>query len=119
MILSETGPFAFLGSEQATALHALEAVVNREGGIRGRSVHFAIVDDQSQPAVAVQLATAIVAKHGPVLLGSTYVAGSLAIAPLVRAAGPGAVLLRAGYDPPAGRKYLRRLPPAAISHDRS
>lgn len=102
VILSETGPFAFLGSEQALSLQALEALVNREGGIRGQPVHFTIQDDQSQPVVAVQLANAIVAKHVPVLLGSTYVASCLAIAPLVRAAGPMQYCFAPAIHPPAG-----------------
>jgi branched-chain amino acid transport system substrate-binding protein len=77
-------------------------VVNRDGGIRGQPVHFVIADDQSQPTVAVQLATAIIQKHVPVLLGSTYVASCLAIAPLVRAAGPVQYCFAPAIHPPAG-----------------
>ena len=88
VILSQTGPFAFLGAEEATALKALELLENKNGGINGRPIHFVIADDQSTAVVAVQLANAIVAKHVPVLLGSTSLASCLAISPLVRQAGP-------------------------------
>ena len=88
VILSETGPFAFLGAEEATSLKALELLENKAGGINGRPIHFVIADDQSTPIVGVQLANAIIAKHVPVLLGSTNLGSCLAIAPLVRQNGP-------------------------------
>ncbi len=88
VILSETGPFAFLGAEEATSLKALELLKNKNGGINGRPIHFVLQDDQSTPIVAVQLANAVIAKHVPVLLGSTSLASCLAIAPLVRQNGP-------------------------------
>jgi branched-chain amino acid transport system substrate-binding protein len=88
VILSETGPFAFLGAEESTSLKALEVLENKHGGINGRPIHFVMQDDQSTPIVAVQLANAIIAQHVPVLLGSTSLASCLAIAPLVRQSGP-------------------------------
>jgi branched-chain amino acid transport system substrate-binding protein len=87
-ILSLTGPFAFLGNSEATALRTAEAVANKQGGIAGRPIAITIMDDSSQPAVAVQLANSIIAKHVPVMFGPTYVASCLAVAPLVRANGP-------------------------------
>ena len=87
-ILSLTGPIALIGGDQAVSLAAIEANVNKAGGIHGRPVHFVIEDDQSQPAVAVQLANQIIAKGVPVILGPTYVADCLAVAPLVREKGP-------------------------------
>jgi branched-chain amino acid transport system substrate-binding protein len=83
-ILSLTGPFAFLGTSEATSLRTLEALVNKQGGINGQPIHINIVDDGSQPATAVQLENAIMAKHPAVALGPTYLASCLAIAPLVR-----------------------------------
>ena len=101
-ILSLTGTFAFLGNAEAPSLRTLEPLINKQGGINGQPVHFNIADDQSQPAVAVQLANAIIAKHVPVMLGPTYVASCLAVAPLVRANGPVQYCFAPTIHPPAG-----------------
>ena len=101
-ILSLTGPFAFLGNTEAASLRTLEPLINKTGGINGQPVHFNIADDQSQPAVAVQLANAIIAKHPAVMLGPTYVASCLAVAPLVRANGPVQYCFAPTIHPPAG-----------------
>jgi branched-chain amino acid transport system substrate-binding protein len=88
VILSLTGPFAFLGNSEAAALKALEPLINKQGGINGQPVHFELYDDQTQPATAVQLANAIIAKKPAVFLGPASLASCLAVAPLVRANGP-------------------------------
>lgn len=101
-ILSLTGPISFLGNSEALALRTLEPIINKSGGINGRPVHFEIADDASQPAVAVQLANGIIAKHVPVMLGPTFVASCLAIAPLVRINGPVDYCFAPTIHPPAG-----------------
>ena len=101
-ILSLTGAFAFLGTAEAASLKTLEPLVNKQGGINGQPIHFNIQDDQSQPAVAVQLANAIIAKKVPVMLGPTYVASCLAVAPLVKANGPVQYCFAPTIHPPAG-----------------
>lgn len=83
-ILSLTGTAAAIGQDEAAGLAAYEKLVNRTGGIRGTPVHFEIVDDQSNPTTAVQLANVILAKHPIAVLGSTLVAGTSAIAPLFK-----------------------------------
>src|SRR5665213_32045 len=62
-IMSLTGTAAALGADEAASLALYEKVVNRTGGRRGQPIHFDIVDDASNPATAVQLPTAILAKH--------------------------------------------------------
>ena len=69
VILSLTGAFAFLGTSEGESLKTLETLINKEGGINGQPVHFNLLDDQTQPAVAVQLANGIIAKHPAVMLG--------------------------------------------------
>ena len=44
VVLSLTGAGAFIGHSDAVALGAVEELVNTSGGIRGRPVHFEIVD---------------------------------------------------------------------------
>ncbi len=102
VILSLTGPFGLIGAEEAVSLRILEEVVNKKGGIRGRPVHFVIADDQTQPAVAVQLANAILEKHLPVLLRPTGTASCLAVTPLVTAGGPLNYCYSPAVQPPAG-----------------
>jgi branched-chain amino acid transport system substrate-binding protein len=63
VILSLTGAFAFLGTAEGESLKTLETLINKEGGINGQPVHFNLMDDQTQPAVAVQLANGVIAKH--------------------------------------------------------
>ena len=101
-ILSLTGSFAFLGNSEAASLKILEPIINKNGGIDGQPVHFNIQDDQSQPQIAVQLANAIIAKKVPVMLGPTYVASCLAVAPLVKANGPVQYCFAPTIHPPAG-----------------
>jgi branched-chain amino acid transport system substrate-binding protein len=84
VILSLTGAFAFLGTAEGESLKTLETLINKEGGIKGQPVHFNLLDDQTSPAVAVQLANGIIAKHPAVMLGPTFLASCLAIAPLMR-----------------------------------
>jgi branched-chain amino acid transport system substrate-binding protein len=83
-ILSLTGTAAALGQDEAAGLAAYEKVVNRTGGLRGQPVHFEVVDDQSNSSTAVQLATAILAKHPVAVIGSTLAGPSQAMAPLFK-----------------------------------
>lgn len=77
-----SGPGAFLGKAQADMLAVLEGELNRAGSIEGRSVKFAVQDDQSSPQIGVQILTAVMAKHAPVLMGSALVAICNAMAPI-------------------------------------
>jgi len=84
VIISATGPGAFLGQAAIQSLTAIEKLVNSTGGIKGRPVHFVIADDQTAPAVAVQLATGLIAKGVPVILGSAVGATCSAMTPLFK-----------------------------------
>jgi branched-chain amino acid transport system substrate-binding protein len=85
VIVSLTGPFAFIGTAEAASIRAIETIVNKEGGIKGQPIKMVIQDDASNPATAVQLASGVIAKKPNVLLGPTYLASCLAVAPLVTA----------------------------------
>lgn len=84
VILAMTGLAGFIGQQEAQSLHALETTVNATGGIRGTPIHFVISDDQSNPANAVPLETAILAKGVAVILGPTLTGSDAAVAPLVK-----------------------------------
>jgi branched-chain amino acid transport system substrate-binding protein len=101
VILALTGPAAFIGKAEQQSLQLLEGILNKDGGIYGRPIKFAIVDDASNPAVTVQLANGLIAKHIPVILGPTFTATCLAVGPLVKD-GPVDYCFSPAIAPPAG-----------------
>ncbi len=100
-ILSLTGPAAFLGRGEQVTLGALERYINNTGGIKGRPLHIVIQDDQSNPAIAVQLANQIFAKGVPAVLGPSFGATCVALQPLVNN-GPVMYCLANVIHPPNG-----------------
>jgi branched-chain amino acid transport system substrate-binding protein len=102
VILSLTGGAAFLGKAQQQALGLIQQIANRNGGIKGRPVAFDIVDDQSSPQLAVQLANAIIAKKVPIFIGSDLTAPCSAIGPLVEKNGPTEYCTSPGINPAPG-----------------
>jgi branched-chain amino acid transport system substrate-binding protein len=78
-----TGSGAFIGKNESAALAVLESSVNQAGGVRGRPIKFVVQDDQSSPQLALQLLNGLIAKHVPIVLGSTLAATCSAMLPLV------------------------------------
>jgi branched-chain amino acid transport system substrate-binding protein len=101
VIIPLTGLGAFLGKNEAAALGLVEQNVNAAGGIHGRQIKFVIQDDQSNPQVAVQLLTGVIAKHVPIVLGSTLAAMCGAMLPLVKD-GPVDYCFSSAIYPPKG-----------------
>lgn len=88
VILPLTGPGASLGQDEANSLAAFEKYANRTGGLRGTPIHFQVSDDQTQPAVAVQLLNQIIQTHPSVVLGSALAAQTQAMSAIVASNGP-------------------------------
>jgi branched-chain amino acid transport system substrate-binding protein len=88
VIVSLTGPAAFFGQKEQASLKVLEATVNANGGIRGRKVTFDFSDDGSNPQIALQLASGLIAKNVPLIFGPIFTATCQAVNPLVDRAGP-------------------------------
>jgi branched-chain amino acid transport system substrate-binding protein len=101
VVLPLTGGGAFLGTSENQSLQIIEKLVNKEGGIKGRPIHFAVQDDQSNPQVAVQLTNGALAKKPPVIMGSAVVAMCNAMAAIVKAAGPVQFCFSPGIHPVA------------------
>jgi branched-chain amino acid transport system substrate-binding protein len=101
VILPLTGSVALVGKSAQSALAALQEAVNKTGGIHGRPLKFVLSDDQSNPNVAVQLATRIVALKPAVLLGPNLNATCSAIAPLMKD-GPVDMCFSPGIHPDEG-----------------
>ena len=60
VVIPLTGSAAFLGASEKQSVALVEKIVNTEGGITGRPVHFVFHDDQTNPQVAVQLVDDII-----------------------------------------------------------
>jgi branched-chain amino acid transport system substrate-binding protein len=101
IIVPLTGNAAFVGQGQKATLEALAAVVNKDGGIQGRTLDFSFHDDQSSPQVAVQLTNDAVHSHPAVIMGSSLVGMCLAMAPLM-ASGPVHYCLSPAIHPKPG-----------------
>ncbi len=88
VIVSLTGPAAFLGNTSRKSLEILEKWANETGGIQGRPLQFNFMDDATNPQNTVQLANQVIASKAPIMIGSSLVATCHAIAPLFEKAGP-------------------------------
>lgn len=83
VIATLTGISAFVGKYMKLNFEAFEDWVNQTGGIGGRKLRFVFGDGQSQPQLAVQLATDILAEHPTALMVTGPVANCAAVAPLL------------------------------------
>ena len=83
VIATMTGISAFVGKYMKINFDAFEEWVNANGGIKGRPLRFVYDDDQSQPQIAVQLATEVLASHPTALMVTGPVANCAAVAPLL------------------------------------
>ena len=101
-VLSMTGSGAFLGAKVAQTLSVAEQTVNAAGGFAGRPIKFVIADDASSPANAVQLTTALIGKHIPVMIGPVIVATCAAVLPLVDKGGPQTYCMATPVQAPNG-----------------
>jgi branched-chain amino acid transport system substrate-binding protein len=101
VILSMSGTAAFVGRTDYDALSILENAVNKQGGIRGRPLHFVFHDDKTDPQLTLQLFNGILAEHPSIFLGPSNVAPCRAIMPLV-ANGPVDFCLTPALHPPSG-----------------
>lgn len=102
VILSLTGGGGFLGQGEAAALHAMEPMIAKSGGINGRPVTFAIEDDTSTPQVTVQLLDRLFAQNVPFVLGATLTGTCGAELPRVHEGASVVMCLSPGVYPPPG-----------------
>lgn len=98
-LLPLTGSGAFLGTEEKQSLELYEKYINAKGGINGTPVHFVVQDDQTDPKVGVQLATDLIAKKVPVIIGPAISGVANAVAALATN-GPVIYTTTPGVKPP-------------------
>lgn len=101
-VVGETGAASALGSREAKALKALAASVNASGGIDGHPMQVDVVDNQSNPATAVQLASPWVSQGVPFILNGSIVGTDKAVDALATSNGPFIYDLSPGVHPKAG-----------------
>jgi branched-chain amino acid transport system substrate-binding protein len=97
-VMELTGSNAFIGSVYSASLRTFEAYVNSHGGIKGTPLKINFIDDQSNPQIAVQLASQVIAKKPTVFFGGSQTASCAAVAPLVKN-GPVDFCISPGYFP--------------------
>ena len=100
-IIPLTGQGAFIGKAYVAAFSAVEAVVNKSGGIRGRSLKITVQDDGSNPQNALQLFNQDVAQGKNAILGAPLAAECNAMAPMAKD-GPVLYCLTPGIRPAPG-----------------
>jgi branched-chain amino acid transport system substrate-binding protein len=104
-ILSTTGVSAFFGGGEARALGVVESMVNEEGGVKGRPIHFNILD-VTNAEVTVQLLSGLIAKKTAFFLGPTFPGACFAVLPLIDKNGPvGMCLNPAGHPKPGSDQF--------------
>jgi branched-chain amino acid transport system substrate-binding protein len=101
-ILSLTGVAAFLGQSEEKSLQIEIATINKMGGIKGQPIVLDVLDDQSNPQVSVQLASQVIARKTPALLGPGFTATCLADAPLIMTNGPASWCFSSAFYPQQG-----------------
>jgi branched-chain amino acid transport system substrate-binding protein len=103
VMLGLTGPAAFQGQSEWKALQLVEAVANRQGGIRGRPVKFVVSDDQGSPQTTVQLITRMAADKVPIVIGPQLSGTCGATIPIItQSNGPVMYCLSPGIRPNPG-----------------
>jgi branched-chain amino acid transport system substrate-binding protein len=109
-IIPLTGQGAFIGKAYVAAFSAVESVVNKSGGIRGRSLKITVQDDASNPQNALQLFNQDVAQKKNAILGAPLAAECNAMAPMAKD-GPVLYCLTPGIRPAPG-SYVFSADPA-------
>ena len=100
-LLSVSGSAAFIGKQALESVQRLAAVVNAQGGIRGKMLHVSLQDTTSTPATAVQLLNGLISNHVQATFGPTFTAECSALAPLI-ASGPIVSCFAPGVHPKPG-----------------
>lgn len=102
VIGEQTGSNAFVGNEEIKTALAVEALINKTGGLHGRPVKMVVKDSQTNPQIAVQFMNEAVAKGVPVVLGGGVASTCLAMAGVIKDDGPVLYCWSSGVLPAPG-----------------
>jgi branched-chain amino acid transport system substrate-binding protein len=98
-ILPLTGSLAFAGQQELQTLRVIEKFVDAHGGILGHPLSFSVADDESNPAISVQLMQGFIQAKVPVVIGPALSSTCAAALPLLQN-GPVSFCLSPGIHPP-------------------
>ena len=99
VVISKTGPAAFLGEPQDVTLRHYADKINQDGGLLGRPIEIIIYDDASDANTARTFATRLIEEDGVVAaIGTSTTGGTLAIAPVFEEAEIPLISLAAGIE---------------------
>ncbi|HUY05968.1 MAG TPA: ABC transporter substrate-binding protein [Acidimicrobiales bacterium] len=98
-VLSLTGTASFLGAGEKNSLYMLARYVNKTGGIQGHPMTVDVQDNQSNPALAVSIATPWVQSGVPFILDGSAVPYDKPVDALSGANGPVTFDLSPGVHP--------------------
>lgn len=100
VLVSETGPAAWLGEPEMKGAQLAVEELNAKGGILGRPVTLVFYNDESTPEKAVLGARKLLEQDKvAAIIGPSLVATSKAVAAFVKERGPVAYSLSGGYVP--------------------
>jgi branched-chain amino acid transport system substrate-binding protein len=101
-IFSQTGFAAFLGATETKSLGILEGVLNKQGGINGRPIHFVVSDDGSAPPAAIAIFNKLNERKPAAFIGTGFTATCNALQSLVNKGGPVMYCLSPSLTPVPG-----------------
>ncbi len=87
-LFAVTGPPSFLGEPERNTANMMVDQINRTGGIKGRMLRLVVYDTQGDATKAVQAATRLIKEDkASVIIGPSTTGETMAVIPIVEAAG--------------------------------
>lgn len=100
VLASVTGSASWLGDPEVKGAKLAVEEINAKGGLNGSPVELVVYDDESAPEKAVIGAKKLLEQDKvAAIIGTSLVATSKAVAPLVKEKGPVVFSLSGGYEP--------------------
>ena len=109
VIAPTSGPVAFVGVAQLSAIQWWQQDVNGKGGIRGRKVELVTCDDQANPEIAVTCARNLISRHAQIILNTSVTGPVRATLPLVKN-GPVMIVASPAIEPDPSTYVFQGLP---------
>ncbi len=113
VVVSESGPASTLGRPAADSIELAANEINAAGGVNGHRLEVKILDDQSNPAMAVNALRQLLDQHPVAVLGSSGTPTSLAMVPVATAAQVPLISLGSSaqiVEPVGERKWVFKTP---------
>jgi branched-chain amino acid transport system substrate-binding protein len=103
VILTKTGPSAWLGESEEKAIRLYVDQLNSIGGINGRIIELIVVDDEGKPEVASRVAERLVRDGVVAIIGPSLTPTSLAVEQIIARERVPMISMSGGYQPRGDR----------------